>query len=223
MSAQLSIVMLGATGAVGGATLKTLLTLPSVARLTLLGRRPVAMAADPRVTQHTVDALNPSTYSQYLPGHDAAVCTLGVGQPGSTSREEFVRVDKNGPLAFGKACRQAGIGHFELLGGAAANARSPSFYMRTKGELENELKALGFPRLSLFRPSMILTPTNRYGFSQAVVLVVWPWLDPLFMGPFRKFRGVRVETLGAAIARNLFTTGSGTEVLHWDEYQRLTQ
>lgn len=61
-------------------------------------------------------------------------------------------------LAFLQACKQAGVEHFELLGSVGANAKPSNFYLRTKGELEEGLKALGFARLSLFRPSMILTP-----------------------------------------------------------------
>jgi hypothetical protein len=79
------------------------------------------------------------------------------------------------------------------------------------------LRALGFARLSLFHPSMILTPRNRYGLSQAIILMVWPLLTPLLVGPLRKYRGVRVVDLGAAMARNLVRPGQGEEVLDWDQ------
>jgi uncharacterized protein YbjT (DUF2867 family) len=215
---RISVVMLGATGAVGGEVVKTLLTMPQLDRLTLLGRRPAPQGSDPRLTQHTVDVSDPSTYAIHLQGHTAAVCTLGLGQPSKASREEFIRVDKTTVLSFGTACRHAAISHFELLGAAAADSRSNSFYLRVKGELEDGLAALRFPRTSFFRPSMILTPSNRYGLAQGILLTTWPWLHPLLVGPLRKFRGVRVEDLGAAMSRNLLTQGAGVEVLHWDEF-----
>jgi hypothetical protein len=68
---------------------------------------------------------------------------------------------------------------------------------------------------------MILTPENRYGLSQALVLRVWPRLKPVLSGPLRKFRGISVEQLGAAMGRNVVVGGQGEEALTWDEIVRL--
>ena len=68
---------------------------------------------------------------------------------------------------------------------------------------------------------MILTPTNRCGLTQALILAFWPGLSHLMVGPTRKYRGIRVEELGAAMANNLVTVGQGTETLHWDEFKAL--
>lgn len=86
-----------------------------------------------------------------------------------------------------------------------------------------ELKELGFKRLSVFQPSMILTPTNRYGLSQAITLKVWPLLTPLLFGGLRKYRGIAVEKLGRAIAQNITTKETGVESLQWDDFLRLCQ
>lgn len=216
------IVMMGATGAVGGHAARTLADRDEMAQLTLLGRRKMDGDWPTTTEQHVVDVMDPTTYETLLPGHDTAVCTLGVGESSKVSKETFVQVDKTTVLAFAKACQAAGIEHFELLGSVAAHPQSRSFYLRTKGELVEGLKALNFRRLSIFQPSMILTPQNRYGISQAVVLKVCPWLSPLFFGSLRKYRGIPVERLGRAIANNVFTEGHGFEELHWDKFQTLT-
>ena len=216
-SRRLQVVMMGSTGAVGGHAAASLAAMEEVAGLTLLGRRPTEGVSGAHVRQHTVDALDLDSYSAHLAGHDVAVCTLGVGQPSKISKEHFVRIDKQAVLDFATAAKQAGVRHFELLASVDASADSRSFYLRTKGELEEGLRALGFERLSLFHPSMILTPTNRYGVVQAITLVVWPWLHPLLAGSLRKYRGIAVEQLGRAMARNVAVEGAGEETLHWDE------
>ena len=213
--------MLGATGAVGSHVAKTLMRMPEVSGLTLLGRRPLEGLGGEGLSQYQVDVFDPSSYRTHLPGHGAAVCTLGVGQPSKISKDEFVRIDKEVVLAFAAECRQAGVRHFSLLGSVGAGAGSPSFYLRIKGELEEGLEALGFDRLSLFRPSMILTPTNRYGLSQGLALAVWPRLNPLLPGRLRKYRGIQVDRLGRAMAVNLREPASGVEVLHWDAIKAL--
>jgi uncharacterized protein YbjT (DUF2867 family) len=214
----LSVVMVGATGAVGGQVMQTLLRQPGLYRLTLIGRRPVLGLTHPGVRQRKVDdLLQTASYATELSGHDVAICTLGVGQPSQVSREELVRVDRDSVLAFAAACRRAGVRQFELLSAMGAKPTSASFYLRTKGELEEGLKALGFERLSLFQPSVILTPTNRYGWSQGLLLRLMPKLQPLLVGGLQAYRGIEVQRLGAAMAYQALGTGQGVEVLRWPQ------
>ncbi len=224
--AGLSVLMFGASGAVGGAALTTLLASPKVGKLTLLGRREMTeLAKRPgaaKVRQHVVDVFDPASYAHLLPGHDAVVCTFGVGESSKLSRDEFIRIDKTCVIDFATACKAASVRHFELLCAVGADAKSAAFYLRTKGELQDALIALNFGRLSLFQPSMILTPTNRYGVLQGLTLALWPALSTVLAGPLRKYRGIPVETLGAAMANNLFTSGTGTEYLQWDSFTALT-
>lgn len=218
---MISLVMIGATGAVGTEVVRAVMGLQRVEKVTLLGRRELADFSHPKVEQQTVDVLDPSTYRHHLAGANAAICTLGVGQPSKTSKEQFLRIDRDAVLDFGRATREAGIGHFQLLSSIGANPRAGSFYLRSKGELEQSLRGLDFDRLSLFHPSMILTPTNRYGIMQAITLAVWPRLHPLFAGSMRKLRGIEVERLGRAMAVNLESPGQRLEVLEWDGIVRL--
>jgi uncharacterized protein YbjT (DUF2867 family) len=219
-ASPLSVAMLGASGAVGGAVVRALLGRPELQRLTLLNRR-VLPDLPPTARQHTVDVFDPATYSPLLAGHTAAVCTFGVGEPSKVTAAELVRVDHDAVLAFAKACRAAGVAHFELLGAVGASSASRIHYLRTKGQLVDALTALGFPRLSVFQPSVIVTPTNRYGLSQAATLAVMPLLSPLLVGGAKKFRSVAVDQLGRAMALNLLTDGQGFETLHWPDFQRL--
>jgi uncharacterized protein YbjT (DUF2867 family) len=217
----LTVVMLGATGAVGSEAVSALQAMPQLQRLTLLNRRALPKLDGTHTQQHVVDVFQPASYSHHLEGHHAAICTLGVGEPSKVTHDELVRVDKDAVMAFATACRTAGIQHFELLCSVAADPKSRNFYLRTKGELREALVALGFNRLSIFQPSMILTPTNRYGVSQWLTLKVWPLLNPLLRGGTTKYRGIKIETLGTAMAANLLTSGSNTEILHWQDFEML--
>lgn len=213
-----TIVMLGASGAVGGETLKTLLKTGNISRLTLLGRTPIANVTADFVAQHKIDIFNPDSYGDLLAGHATAICTLGVGEPSKMSKEEFIKIDKTAVLDFAKAAKKAGVKHFELLASVGIDPKSASFYLKTKGELVEELKALNFDRLSIFQPSMILTPTNRYGFTQAVTLFITPLLNPLLFGGWKKYRGIPVEILGKAMALNVFSSKTGVERLEWADF-----
>ncbi|NND92963.1 MAG: NAD(P)H-binding protein [Granulosicoccus sp.] len=221
--ARLSIVMLGATGAVGSEVVRALLSDPSLEQLTLLGRRSLEGVQDDRITQHRIDIFDPASYQRYVHGHHCAICTLGVGQPSKMDKAEFLQIDKHAVQNFAALCSEAGIEHFQLLSSVGANARSRSFYLRSKGELQDGIRALGFKRLSVFQPSMILTETNRYGFLQAATLALWPIVSHFLPGPLRKYRGIHVAQLGNAIAMNVRHPGSRFEILQWPEFVSLTK
>ena len=226
MADPLRAVLLGATGAVGRNVLAEALRSPAYAAVTTLGRRPVDLAegeAPPgKLTQNAVDLQDPDSYRPLLAGHTTAICTLGVGEPSKTTREEVWKVEIDFVTGFAAACREARVRHFSLMTSVGANPGSRSYYLRLKGTQEERVKALGFPRTSLFRPSMLITPRNRYGLTQGVLLAVWPRIDGLLAGPLRHYRGIRVEDLGRAMAMNAAREApDGVEILEWDDFQRL--
>ncbi len=218
---NMNIVMLGATGAVGGEVVQALCDEPRLAKLALLGRRKVSGLAQENIEQHRIDVMNPESYASRLDGYQCAICTLGVGEPSRVSKEDFLRIDKQAVLDFATACREAGVEHFQLLSSVGADARSRSFFLRSKGELNEALLALNFKRLSIFQPSMIITPDNRYGFTQAMTLALWPTLSRLMVGLLSKYRGIDVDKLGCAMAYNSVNDGSGSEYLHWADIMAL--
>ena len=187
----------------------------------MLGRNPISNINLDFVKQHKISISDTNSYSEYLEGHTTAICTLGIGEPSSVSKEELIRIDKTAVLDFATACKKAGVTHFELLASVGLNHKSKSFYLRTKGELVEALKELNFERLSIFQPSMIITPTNRYGISQALTLKVWPHLNPILIGGLKKYRGISVNYLGQAIAKNVFIKGEAYEILQWNEFQSI--
>lgn len=221
-------VVLGATGAVGTELVKSLLASNHFDRVTTLGRRPLTLLDKPSVNvppeklvHHIVDVFDANSYENFLSGHDCAFSTIGVGQPSKTTKAEFIKVDLTASVDFASACKKQNIGHFSLLTAIGTNSKSPSLYLRTKGELEKKVSDLGFTRTSFFRPSMIMTPTNRYGLTQGITLALFPILDHLLIGPSNAYRSIKVEELGRAMALNAEQSGAGIEILQWSGFQAL--
>lgn len=221
MSDSRSAVVLGGTGAVGSSVVRALLAGDAWRRVTVLVRRADALSElkDPRLERRVVDVMDPGAYEHFLPGHGVAFCTMGLGEPSQSSREEFRRVDLDGAAAFASACRRQGVAHFLLLTAVGANPRSSIYYVHIKGEVEERVKAEGFARTSFFRPSMLMTPTNRYGFLQGTLLALFPLIDPLLAGPLSRYRSIKVSDLGKAMVRHAERPGAGVEVLEWKEFQ----
>ncbi|KAH0497593.1 hypothetical protein TgHK011_004887 [Trichoderma gracile] len=154
------LILTGATGLIGSSVLDAMLRMTEVTKISILSRRPVAMAEDakdPRV--NVIIHKDFSTYDSEvlgkLQGASGAVWALGVSQT-KVSKEEFVKVTKDFPLAgaeaFSSLAPNNGPFRFVFVSGQGstqAPGRFASLYSKTKGEVEAALSQMRItnPRL----------------------------------------------------------------------------
>lgn len=211
--------VIGATGAVGSALVRELLASPRCAAVTILTRRATGMftgaAGAVKLTQRVVDMDRVDLQAREpAAGCGAAFCTMGIGQPRKVPREEFWKVDVEYASAYARACQAAGVRHMSLLGAIGANPGSSNYYLRVKGTVEERYRSLAFARLSLFRPSVLVTEQLRYGFQDRLTQHLFPWASRLLPS---RFHEIRVEHLARAMRLNAERDGAGMEVLYHDD------
>jgi uncharacterized protein YbjT (DUF2867 family) len=221
--------VIGATGAVGGALVRELIASPSCTAVVALSRRPFDAAQSlgrglstgiSKVVVHVVpfETLEART-AELGAGCDAAFCTMGIGQPRKTSFEDFRRVDVDYTGAFARGAAAAGARHISLLSSVGAHAASRNPYLRVKGEAEQAVAAAGIPRTSLFRPSLLVTPEIRYGLQDRVTQALFPLIAPILPS---RYHHIRIEDLGRAMRVNAERPGApGTEILEYGEFIQL--
>lgn len=93
-----------------------------------------------------------------LPQARVAVCALGTTRAKAGSDAAFRAVDHDAVLAFARAAKAAGVTHFILVSSVGANPRASLLYPRTKGEVEAALAAMGFTRLDILQPGLLIGP-----------------------------------------------------------------
>lgn len=147
--------VVGATGLVGREIVALLAEDAGVSEVVALVRRPSAPPlTDRRVREVAVDfdALDrdPSLFAV-----DQVFCALGTTIKKAGSQAAFRRVDFEYPLQVAQLARAAGARHLLLVSALGADAGSSVFYNRVKGELEEAIRALGFPSLTIARPSLL--------------------------------------------------------------------
>lgn len=159
------VLVAGASGLIGRALLNRLAGDARVGPVTALVRRTSARQAWPRGCQAlAVDYTTLGTASAPgLPLADWAFCCLGTTIKMAGSQAAFRAVDFDAVLAFARACRAAGATRFGLVSAMGASERSSVFYNRVKGEVEQELKAQGWPHLVIARPSLLLGERSTLG------------------------------------------------------------
>lgn len=175
-------VLIGATGAVGRDLLHLLLADEQYQTVTILVRREPDLS-HPKLTTHLIRFDYPEEWAPYLAGADVAFSCLGTTLHDAGSPSAQHQVDYGYQWEFARAARQAGVPQFVLVSSIGADSRSRSFYLRMKGQLEESVQALDFPRLVIARPPMLIRPgTTRW--TERIALPVLRLLNG--MGMFRQ-------------------------------------
>jgi uncharacterized protein YbjT (DUF2867 family) len=181
----MTTLLAGATGLVGS---RVLALLPEAI--------PVGRRATGRAGEVVADfaALPP------LPPAVLAISALGTTIRAAGSQAAFRAVDYDAVLAFARAAKAAGVTHFIVITAVGADAGSSVFYSRVKGEVERDLAALGFARLDIVQPGLILGPRAERRPVEAFFQWLAPVLNPLLIGSLDKYGGISADTVAAAIA-----------------------
>jgi uncharacterized protein YbjT (DUF2867 family) len=196
--------LLGATGMVGGHLLGLLLDDPDYTSVTVLTRRKLGLARL-KLVEVITDFDQPDSYRAHA-GVDDVFCCLGTTIKKAGSQEAFRKVDFEYPIAVGKVAAEAGAKQYLIVTAVGADAKSGIFYNRVKGEVEEALRALPFPRgLKIFHPSMLLGERGESRPAERAAAALVSLTAPLFVGGLKRYRGIE----GSRVARAMWNAARG--------------
>jgi uncharacterized protein YbjT (DUF2867 family) len=172
------LVIVGATGMVGGYALRYALDHPAVGRVTAVSRRTLGISHPKLKEVLHRDFADCSALSEPLSGQDASVFCLGT-YTGSVPDAELRKITVDYTLEFARVLQGSSPeASFSFLSGNGADqtGRSRMPFARYKGEAENALLASGFPRVYIFRPAYIypVEPRKEPNFSYRLLRAIYP-------------------------------------------------
>ena len=164
------IILTGATGSAGAAVLTYVLKSPSIARVSVLSRRPVKLAENEskaNVIIHKDFGNYPQDVLDQLKGASGCVWAQGISSRGM-SEEDYTKITLDYPVAAAKAFSTLGdrMNFVYMSGeGASSEEKSSMMFGRVKGRAENAILALSKELPSLYvyniRPATI-NPQGNY-------------------------------------------------------------
>jgi len=196
-SSQSIALIAGATGLVGGHCLRLLLDCGRYRKVIALTRQPLSLS-HPKLDNRVVDFDDLLNQSGELKCDDV-FCCLGTTIKQAGSRENFRKVDFDYCVDLAKLGIQGGARHFLLVSAIGASAKSPIFYSRVKGELEQAIEAQGFARYSVFQPSFLAGERKDTRRAEAIGIEWALKLSSLLVGPFADYSVIKAEELAAAM------------------------
>ncbi|EAW06652.1 uncharacterized protein ACLA_083470 [Aspergillus clavatus NRRL 1] len=182
-----NVALIGATGMVGGHILSTLLESPAVARVDTISRKtPPAAASAPQAKLTTFVSDDTSRWASQLsaltPTPSIFMSAFGTTRAAAGGFDNQYKVEHGLNVEMARAARDAGTKVYVLISSSGASKTSSFAYPRMKGEIEDDVKALGFERTVILRPGLISGQREESRPAEAAVRFIAGFAGKIYSG-----------------------------------------
>jgi uncharacterized protein YbjT (DUF2867 family) len=221
MSKRTAIVV-GSTGAVGRQLLPLLVATPRFDKVVVLHHRETPYGNLPKVEVRIVDFahLPPPREGEDI---EAVFCAVGTTQNRAGSTAAFQAVDRDLPIAVARWAADNNATTFVGISSVDASAKARSVYLKTKGEMEAGVAGAGLRSTYLFRPSVLAGDRDEYRLVERIANRVLAVIEPVMIGPVRKYRAVNTKTVARAMLACAERATPGVHIVESDAVQDIGQ
>jgi uncharacterized protein YbjT (DUF2867 family) len=211
----MKIAIAGATGLTGSLCLQHLLQNDRVSMIIAIGRK--------------ATAVHHAKLSQVLLENNRLACPVKVDAfiscLGSTikkagTREAFQAIDYALPVYLAEELQKEGCKSMAIISALGAATTSRSFYLQTKGKLENDLNAMSFESLSILRPSFIVGKRTAERPGENIALLLLKLLHPFLIGGAGKFSAIEADLVARALVNAVVNPKEGMHIYFYDQIKK---
>jgi uncharacterized protein YbjT (DUF2867 family) len=182
---------------VGGLLVDALIEAPDYSRIFALTRRPLGREHS-KLANRIVVFERMAGQLKGLAVNDA-FCCIGTTIADAGSEDAFREADVDAVVLFAQTARAAGATRFAVVSSVGARSDAKKFYLRTKGEMEDAVTALGFPSLDIFQPSLLLGPRKQMRPMELAGRILSPLVGPFLTGPREIYRPIEASKVARAM------------------------
>lgn len=149
-------------------------------------------------------------------------CALGTTIKQAGSKEDFFKIDHDMVIEFAKWTRSLGTVKFLYVSSSGASSDSSIFYSQTKGKTEDDLKAIGFAFVGLFRPSLLLGNRSEFRLGEQLATIA---MKPLvWLKLFKNIRPIYDYQVAKGMVRKALEENSkSVEIIDSGQLQDLSK
>ena len=191
--------LFGASGLVGSHVLSQLISKNNYSKIKLFVRSTIDIT-DPKIEIIQTDFNNLENHREDIKGDDCFFC-IGTTKQNSPDKNEYKRVELEVPKQIAQIAKSNLVNSFVFVSSGYADPKSSGDYLKFKGEVEEELKRLNFPKLGIMRPSFLLGDRKEKRIGEKIGIFIFKLLSPLFLGPLKKMKPIHSATVAKAMIR----------------------
>ena len=145
--------VIGATGATGTELVKQLLDHESYTSVHVFARRELELT-HPKLNVHVVDFDAIDSWKEKLEG-DELYSAMGTTLKTAGSKDAQFKIDYTYQYEVAKASSENEVSTLLLVSSVGSSSKSPFFYPKIKGKLEDAVSQLNFKQVHIFQPPML--------------------------------------------------------------------
>lgn len=198
-----SIALIGGSGFVGSHLANALVAAGKSVRIATRKRSHAAHLTLLPLDVIELDVFDPVELARFVEGTDAVVNLVGTlhGRRGDPYGPEFAKLHVELPSKIAAACEGKGVHRLVHLSAINADSNGPSMYLRSKADGEKAVLAAAQLATTIFRPSVVFGPEDRFLNTFAALARLFPVL-PLAR-PDARFQPVYVGDVARVIVGTL--------------------
>ena len=187
----------GSSGLIGGHLLNKLIQNNNYSKIKVFVRSEPQIN-NPKLEIIKTDFINLEKHREDIKGDDCFFC-IGTTKQNAPDKDEYRRIEYNIPVEIAQIAKSNSINSFLYVSSGFANPKSSGAYLKNKGEVEEELKKLNFPSLSIMRPSFLIGNRKAKRVGEKIGIFFFKMISPLFLGSLKKMKPIQSEKVAQAM------------------------
>jgi len=213
-----SITLFGSTGLIGNEILKLLEKDDYFKNINVISRREVKLISK-KSKLKLIDFSNYDDYLSAIENSDIVLAAIGTTQSKvNFNKKKYVDIDLGIVSKIAKACKEKKVKHFSFVSSAGADIKNKSFYLKLKGQIEQEVKSYKLNSSSVYRPSLLLGKRKESRYGEQLAQFIIPLISFLMPSNYKPIEAIKVAKAMVIESKKY---SSGFKIFHYDQILNL--
>ena len=216
---MVSITLFGSTGLIGNEILKLLEEDVYFKSINVVSRRKVKLKSK-RSKLKLIDFSNYDEYLSAVENSDIVLAAIGTTQSKvNFNKKKYIDIDLGIVSKIAKACKEKRVKHFSFVSSTGANVKNKSFYLKLKGQIEEEVKSYKLNSSSVYRPSLLIGRRSESRYGEQLAQIIIPLISFLMPSDYKPIKAFKVAK---AMVNESKKYNSGFKIFHYDQILNLS-
>ena len=213
-----SITLFGSTGLIGNEILKLLEEDDYFKNINVISRREVKLKSK-KSKLKLIDFSNYDDYLSAIENSDIVLAAIGTTQSKvNFNKKKYVDIDLGIVSKIAKACKEKKVKHFSFVSSAGADIKNKSFYLKLKGQIEQEVKSYKLNSSTVYSPSLLLGKRLESRYGEQLAQLIIPLISFLMPSNYKPIKAIKVAK---AMVNESKKYSPGFKIFHYNQILNL--